>query len=248
MKIIKTVEREIAKDNVNSNQLITTNQWAIPKNIPRYSEEEIKNLSEQEKDAYRNLRKRASKSGRVVEVKKHESTYHISLWDFLPFFLGQIYSLIRLFVAYGDFKRTNNFNKKLLSDIKSNLIACLIYAFLVWPLIIIFAFGVFYPYMILGSSLASYAWKSLVENGINTGIKLYFDQAVAPLFSPANLPITLALWIGIGMFNLQTILFYLLFKFNKKRLYELQKNNVRQEIKRVVATKKQLNEAAINKS
>ncbi|MDE7099939.1 MAG: hypothetical protein K2N99_01800, partial [Malacoplasma sp.] len=109
-------------NDTNQNQVVVTSgkkivneEWTIPKNIPVYTEEEIPLLTEKEKDEYRAMRKCASKFKRYVEVKKYHDFYLVSLLDLLPLFIGQIFSLVKLMVAYGDAKRTINFNKKLMS-------------------------------------------------------------------------------------------------------------------------------------
>ncbi|MDE5545043.1 MAG: hypothetical protein K2I76_00320 [Malacoplasma sp.] len=210
---------------------IVNEEWVIPKNIPRYTDEEIPLLTEKEKEEYREMRKCASKFGRYVEVKKYHDFYLVSLTDLLPFFLGQILSLIRLMTAYGDAKRTINFNKKLMMGIKGNLYLCLFFGLFVWPLIIIALF-LCYPFFILDFLQVSNAWNDIATNGA-IGIVNYFSNIVSQLFNSTNLAFTLVFWIILGMLNVQTFVYYILFKFNKKHLFQLQKNFVRLEIRRI---------------
>ncbi|MDE6082498.1 MAG: hypothetical protein K2F52_01310, partial [Malacoplasma sp.] len=216
---------------VTPTKKIVNEEWVIPKNIPRYTDEEIPLLTEKEKEEYREMRKCASKFGRYVEVKKYHDFYLVSLTDLLPFFLGQILSLIRLMTAYGDAKRTINFNKKLMMGIKGNLYLCLFFGLFVWPLIIIALF-LCYPFFILDFLQVSNAWNDIATNGA-IGIVNYFSNIVSQLFNSTNLAFTLVFWIILGMLNVQTFVYYILFKFNKKHLFQLQKNFVRLEIRRI---------------
>ncbi|MDE5767662.1 MAG: hypothetical protein K2H56_03860 [Malacoplasma sp.] len=225
-------------NDTNQNQVVVTSgkkivneEWTIPKNIPVYTEEEIPLLTEKEKDEYRAMRKCASKFKRYVEVKKYHDFYLVSLLDLLPLFIGQIFSLVKLMVAYGDAKRTINFNKKLMSGIKGNLYLCLFFGLFVWPLIIIALF-LCYPFFVLDFLQVSNAWNDIAANA-STGIINYFSNIVSQLFNSANLIFTLIFWIILGMLNVQTFIYYILFKFNKKHLFQLQKNFVRLEIRRI---------------
>lgn len=220
----KIVNNTYTKKTVNE-------EWIIPKNIPKYTQEEIPLLTEKEKEEYRAMRACASKFGRYVEVKKHQDFYLLSLLDFLPFFLGQIFSLVKLMIAYGDAKRTINFNKKLMVGIKGNLYLCLFFGLVVWPLVIIALF-LCYPFFILNSLEVSNAWNEIVFTGAE-GIVNYFSNVISQLFNSTNLPFTLIFWIVLGMVNVQTFVYYILFKFNKKHLFQLQKNFVRLEIRRI---------------
>lgn len=205
--------------------------WIVPKNIPKYTPEEIKNLTEKEKDEYRKKAKNAAKFGRYIEVKGCKNFYKISAWDFLPFFLGQIYSIIRLFIAYGDAKKTINFNRRLMTDIKGNFVVGVIFGLFLWPIIVICLF-IFFPFIILDNSEVTYGWIALQQQGLQ-GMGEYFTKAVIPLFEPSRIAYTSLFLFLIGMANANTFVFYLLFKFNKKVLFELQKNHVREEVKRI---------------
>lgn len=227
----KAKEKEETDREKNINNL-----WHIPKNLPKYSPDDIKKLTPKEKKNYDTLKTFASKNGRYIEIKSKQSLYKISVYDFIPLFIGQVYSVIKLFVAYGDAKRTINFNRKLMSDMRSNLIISMVFAFVIWPITIICLF-VFYPFMVantndFSSSTVTYAWMSLSNNGL-AGIPEYFNKAVVPLFEPSRLGITFIVWFGIGMLNIQTFLFYLLFRFNKKQLFKMQKNALRLELQRI---------------
>lgn len=209
----------------------TSLSWVVPKNIPKYTVDEIKQLSEKEKDEYRQKAKTPAKFGRHIEVKNCHNFYKISFWDFLPLFLGQLYSIVRLFIAYGDAKKTINFNKKLMTDIKANFIVGLVYGFFLWPIVLICLF-VFFPFMVLNNSDVTYGWIALQQNGLG-GMGEYFNRAVIPLFNSTNLAYTIIFLVLIGMFNTETFVYFLLLKFNKKLLFEMQKNNVRTEAKRI---------------
>lgn len=232
-----TISPKVESENEtekNDNQSI--NPWDVPKNLPKYSPDDIKKLSPKDKKNYDVLKKRPSKIGRYIEIRSQQSLYKISIYDFLPFFIGQIYSIVRLFVAYGDAKRTINFNRKLMSDMRGNLVISMAFCFVIWPITIICLF-IFYPFMVANTddystSTVTYAWMEISNNGLQ-GISAYFDKAVLPLFDSERLAITLIVWIGIGMCNVQTLLFYLLFKFGKNELFKMQKNNVRLEVQKV---------------
>ena len=230
-----TVYNQDQQQESNKNEIVVkkvvNEEWVIPKNIPKYTQEEIPLLTEKEKEEYRAMRACASKFGRYVEVKKHHDFYLLSLFDFLPFFLGQIFSLVKLMCAYGDAKRTINFNKKLMDGIKGNLIISLIFGLFVWPVVIIALF-LCYPFFVLNFTEVSNAWSSIIADGAN-GIINYFNTIVSQLFNATNLPFTLVFWVVIGMLNVQTFVYYILFRFNKKHLFQLQKNFVRLEIRRI---------------
>lgn len=218
------------------NQPKKINKWDTPKNIPVYNQEQIRSLAKDQKQKIEEIKSLPKKMGRYTEVKKFKNFYLISLLDFLPFFLGSIYSLFRLVVAYGDAKRTINFNKKMMWDFKNNLLISLTFGFFFWPLLII-SFVIFYPYIVYDSSEVTKGWFQLVESittsgieGLGTGLSIYIQKAVSPLFEPERILMTLLVFFFISMANIETFLFYFLFKFNRKTLFEIQKNKVREDI------------------
>lgn len=240
------VNQNFNNENVNLNnqgKIDSKNKWDIPKNIPILTPDEIKNLPDDEKEKINKIKNYPKKAGRYVEVKGFKNFYRISVFDFIPFFLGSIYSLIRLFIAYGDAKRTINFNKKMMWDFKNNLWISLSFSFFFWPILIITLF-IFYPYIVYDSSEVTYAWYDLIDevtaNGIKslgTGLELYFNRAIVPLFSDSLKTSTLVVWILISTINLQTFLFYFLYRFNRKTLFEIQKNDVREQLAKFNQTK-----------
>ena len=220
-------------------------EWIIEKNVPNISKDDINSLNRQDKRKINKIKKAPKKTGRYVEVDKFTTFYIVSLLDFLPFFIGHFYSLVRLFVAYGDAKRTINFNKKMMWDFKNNLFISLIFSFIFWPILIITIF-IFYPYIVYDASEVTYGWQGLFDqlaingvNGLGEGLKIYIDRAVMPLLEPKYFPSTLFVWVVISMFNIQTFLFYFLYKFNRKTLFEIQKNSVREQISKFEIIKKE---------
>lgn len=223
-------------NQVKNPQETNENKWYIPKNIPIYNQVQIKNLTVEEKDKYEKIKKAPKKIGRYIEVRGFANFYRISPFDFLPFFLGSIYSLIRLIIAYGDAKRTVNFNKKMMWDFKNNLLISLTFGFFFWPLLVV-AIIILYPYLVYDTSEVTKAWYALIDewnrngiSGIGDGINAYYVRAVAPLFEPGMLTNTLVHFAFISAINVQTFLFFYLYKFNRKVLFEIQKNDVREKI------------------
>lgn len=220
-------------------------EWIIEKNVPNISKDDINSLNRHDKSKIKKIKKAPKKTGRYVEVDKFTTFYIVSLLDFLPFFIGHFYSLVRLFVAYGDAKRTINFNKKMMWDFKNNLFISLIFSFIFWPILIITIF-IFYPYIVYDASEVTYGWQGLFDqlaingvNGLGEGLKIYIDRAVMPLLEPKYFPSTLFVWVIISMFNIQTFLFYFLYKFDRKILFEIQKNSVREQISKFEIIKKE---------
>lgn len=220
-------------------------EWIIEKNVPNISKDDINSLNRHDKSKIKKIKKAPKKTGRYVEVDKFTTFYIVSLLDFLPFFIGHFYSLVRLFVAYGDAKRTINFNKKMMWDFKNNLFISLIFSFIFWPILIITIF-IFYPYIVYDASEVTYGWQGLFDqlaingvNGLGEGLKIYIDRAVMPLLEPKYFPSTLFVWVIISMFNIQTFLFYFLYKFDRKTLFEIQKNLVREQISKFEIIKKE---------
>lgn len=220
-------------------------EWIIEKNVPNISKDDINSLNRHDKSKIKKIKKAPKKTGRYVEVDKFTTFYIVSLLDFLPFFIGHFYSLVRLFVAYGDAKRTINFNKKMMWDFKNNLFISLIFSFIFWPILIITIF-IFYPYIVYDASEVTYGWQGLFDqlaingvNGLGEGLKIYIDRAVMPLLEPKYFPSTLFVWVIISMFNIQTFLFYFLYKFDRKTLFEIQKNSVREQISKFEIIKKE---------
>lgn len=228
--------------DINSNKNNNLVKWSIPKNIPNWEQEKVKNFTVEEKKKYELIKKSPKKSGRYVEVNKN--FYTLSIFDFMPFFLGHIYSIVKVLIAYGDAKRTVNFNKKMMWDFKNNLLISLIVALIFSPILIITLF-IFFPYIMsyitdFNESEVTYGWMYFIDNlkmhgidGLGDGIVLYINQAIAPLFGPKYITITMIFWFFISMANYQTFLFWFLFRFNRKVLYEIQKNHVKDEIDRI---------------
>lgn len=257
MNVINNIKNRFNNDNEhnilhgeNNSTVVKKDddKWAIPKNIPKWDQEKIKNLTVEEKNKYELIKKAPKKSGRYVEM--NYGFYRISFWDFFPFFMGSICSITKLIIAYGDAKRTINFNKKMMWDFKNNLLVSLVFALIFWPILITTLF-IFFPYILCfltsnDSSLVTYGWIDLTDtvkangiSGLGEGINLYINQAIKPLFEPGNIVITILFWLFISMANVQTFLFWFLFRFNRKTLYEIQKNYVKEEIARIKNSKEE---------
>lgn len=229
MSIKTDVQQNIDQTNPNK-------KWYIPKNIPTYTPEEIKNLAKDEKDKLEKIKSLPKKVGYYTEITSHKNFYRLSIFDFTPFFIGNMYSIIRLLIAYGDAKKTINFNKKLMWDLKNNLIISMAFSLVFWPLLIITLF-LLYPYIVYDSSEVTKGWfafsDELAINGISslgTAIKLYIERAILPLLTGSKFLYTILFWFFISFINVQTFLFLFLFRFDRKVLFEIQKNQVREDI------------------
>lgn len=217
----------------NPNQI----KWGVEKNTPTPVD-----IATQEPDKYKGNEKDVLKdnetlNGYRVEVSFNKSSfYKISLLDFLPFFLGVTYSLIKVIIAYGDIRKATPFNRKLFSYFWNNIIICINFALFVWPLLLAVIY-IFYPYFVLNPSDVTRAWisfdREISTNGVSalgTALSKYIDIAIKPLFTPERAVVTALIWILISAVNFQTFLFYFFFRFKKKLFHRFYKENTKERL------------------
>lgn len=237
---------EVATPKKASSNLDKDNsKWIFPKNFKKLTHEEFLKLSPQKQKEYNAKKSGVKKIGYLMEKKSLNKFYRVSILDFLPLFIGQFISLIKFIIGYADIKQSINFDKRVVWDFKSNFVIGMVFALLIWPLIIL-SFSIIYPYIVLDSTTVTRAWTNLFDElnvsgiaGLGTGLQTYFDNAIVPLFSDSLLIFTLIIFLVVSMINVQSFLFSGLLNINRKNAFKMQRETVRDEIAKMKAQKKQ---------
>ena len=224
---------------VKSNSDKDNSRWIFPKNFKKLSAEEYNKLTPKKKKEYENFKNSARKIGYVLEKKSLIKFYRVSLIDFFPLFIGLFVSFIRFIIGYSDIIHSINFDKKTIWDFRSNFIIGMIFSLVIWPILVL-CFLVIYPYIVLDSSQVTYAWNHLIDqlnvNGISslgTGLQAYFNGAIDPLFKGDILIITIIIFVLASMVNVQTFLFSGLLNLNRKIVFRIHRETVRDEIEKI---------------
>ncbi|MDE5553268.1 MAG: hypothetical protein K2I67_01835, partial [Malacoplasma sp.] len=210
-----------------------------PKNFKKLSAEEYDKLTPKKKKEYEGYKNTARKIGYVLEKKSLTKFYRVSLIDFFPLFIGLLVSFVRFIIGYSDIIRSINFDKKTIWDFRTNFIIGMIFSLVIWPILVL-CFSIIYPYIVLDSSQVTYAWNHLIDqlniNGINslgTGLQDYFNGAIIPLFKGDTLIITIVIFVLVSMINVQTFLFSGLLNLNRKIVFKIQRETIRDEIEKI---------------
>lgn len=222
-------------------------KWIFPKNFEKISANDFKNLSPREKKEYENIKNSARKIGYVIEKRSLMRFYRVSLLDFIPFYIGQLISFIKFIIGFGDIVHSINFDKKSVWDFKSNFIIGMVFSLVIWPIVLI-CLTIVYPYIVLDSSSVTYAWTKLSDqlnmNGIQAlgaGLNAYIQGAVVPLFHGSTLIITIIVCLVVSMLNVDTFLFKGLLNINRKVIFKIQRESVRDEIEKIRVQKPLVN-------
>lgn len=205
----------------NENKSLISKNWLIKKNL--FSK------SNRNEKKFKNIKNASQKIGRYMEVNSNYF-YKISIFDFLPFFIGSVYCLVKLFAAYGEAKKTITFDKKIAINLRNNFLLSICFSLIILPVFFIIFFF-FYPYIMQDNESVIRGWYLVIENeNLGTGINLYFEKIISKLLDKDNLKITLGIWIPLTSFNIQTFFFFFLFSIKKRVLFNIQKNNIRKQV------------------
>lgn len=243
---------EITSSNLNKKKTESdkdNSKWIFEKNFKKISASEFNNLSSVEKKEYENIKKSARKIGYVIEKKSLIRFYRVSLLDFIPLYIGQLITLIKFIIGYGDIVRSLNYDKKTVWGIRSNFVIGMIFSLVIWPIVLI-CVTIIYPYIVLDSSSVTYAWNHLIDqlniNGIQalgTGLQAYIQGAIVPLFHGNILIVTIIVFLILSMLNVDTFLFKGLLNINRKVVFKIQRESVRDEIEKIRVQKPVANKA-----
>lgn len=217
-------------------------KYTLPKNAKKLAPNILDKLSPYERAEYERAMSRPKKVGYAIYHKKHNKFYSISIFDFLPFFLGTIYSFLRFCSGYGDLKSQVYFDKKLLWDFKSAFILGCVYTFFIVPLILLLISFV-YPFIITDGGEITKGWEKFVMainegQGLGTAIKEYFLYALRDIFKGNNLIITLVLFSVLSMCNTKTFLYKFLLRQKREYIFSVQKEHIKDEIIKLKVSKK----------
>lgn len=234
---IDNSQKQISKKRLDSSR--DNSKWIFPRNFKRITVKEFNNLPSEEKKQYENIKNSARKIGYVIEKRSLMKFYRISLLDFIPFYIGPFISFIKFIIGYGDIVRSINFDKKTVWGFRSNFIIGMVFSLVIWPIFLI-CVTIIYPYMVLDSSTVTYAWNHLADqlniNGIQafgTGIQAYIQEAIVPLFHGDLLAATIIVFLILSMLNVDTFLFKGLLNVNRKVIFKIQRESVKDEIEKI---------------
>lgn len=183
-------------------------------------------LNQQERELF--LSKNIIHNGYFYEKKKMRSFYLITIYDFLPFFIGYLISFSKIFSSYGDMQKTGICDAKFYYKCRKDFIIAIILGLFIWCLLLTFFLFV-YPYALLGATYTNMVYQKLrmYVNNSQMFLEIYFSDFLTMIFTQQRIWFTLGLFVSFSMLNFDTFVFYFLFAKERKAILQRQVDNIK---------------------
>lgn len=146
--------------------------------------------------------------------KKFSKLYYVSIWDFLPFFIGWFFSLTKTNMAYGRTRSTTCFNKKTYKVFKRKIIF-VNFVHLIFGPIVFIAILFFQPLFIMSWTDLTNCWSQFfntvfqsgeIGTNLNTAFQYFNETILVPTYNSYAWLYGLALMAAIPMLNISAII------------------------------------------